>query len=109
MFRRANGAVSKRWFSTKMLTYLRGWRQLRKTVPHLLSVWCPSAFGFGLLCVWAAVGSPLATLDHHYLTAHMVQHLLLMTVAAPLILLAEPPMVLVGILPQVPWAPDCSG
>jgi putative membrane protein len=30
--------------------------------------------------------SPLAHLDHHLLTAHMVQHLLLMLVAAPLIL-----------------------
>ena len=40
--------------------------------------------------MWAAVGSPLAALDHHLLTAHMAQHLLLMTVAAPLILLGAP-------------------
>jgi cytochrome c oxidase assembly factor CtaG len=32
------------------------------------------------------VASPLAHLDHHLLTAHMAQHLLLMLVAAPLIL-----------------------
>jgi putative membrane protein len=41
----------------------------------------------GVFFLWAAAGSPLAVLDHHLLTAHMVQHLLLMTVSAPLILL----------------------
>jgi cytochrome c oxidase assembly factor CtaG len=44
----------------------------------------------GVLVLWAAVGSPLARLDHRLLTAHMVQHLLLMTVAAPLILMGAP-------------------
>lgn len=42
----------------------------------------------GLATGWIVVASPLAHLDHHLLTAHMVQHLLLMVVAAPLILLA---------------------
>jgi putative membrane protein len=41
----------------------------------------------GLAAGWLAVASPLAHLDHHLLTAHMVQHLLLMLVAAPLVLL----------------------
>jgi putative membrane protein len=41
----------------------------------------------GLAAGWVAVASPVAHLDHHLLTAHMVQHLLLMVVAAPLILL----------------------
>jgi cytochrome c oxidase assembly factor CtaG len=41
----------------------------------------------GLATGWIAVASPVAHLDHHLLTAHMVQHLLLMVVAAPLILL----------------------
>jgi putative membrane protein len=36
--------------------------------------------------VWLTAASPLAHLDHHLLTAHMVKHLLIMTVAAPLIL-----------------------
>ena len=38
--------------------------------------------------MWIAVGSPLAGMDHQLLTAHMAQHLLLMTVAAPLILMS---------------------
>jgi cytochrome c oxidase assembly factor CtaG len=45
-----------------------------------------AAFESGLLALWIAVGSPLAHLDHEDLTAHMVQHLLIMTVAAPLLL-----------------------
>jgi cytochrome c oxidase assembly factor CtaG len=49
-----------------------------------------AAFVSGVFSLWVAVGSPLAALDHQLLTAHMVQHLLLMTVAAPLILLGAP-------------------
>jgi cytochrome c oxidase assembly factor CtaG len=36
--------------------------------------------------LWITTASPVAHLDHHILTAHMVMHLLIMTVAAPLIL-----------------------
>jgi len=50
----------------------------------------PAAFMAGLFCLWAAAGSPLAHLDHQLLIAHMAQHLLLMTVAAPLILYGLP-------------------
>jgi putative membrane protein len=42
-----------------------------------------------VIALWIAVASPLAHLDHHLLTGHMVQHLLLMVVAAPLILIAS--------------------
>jgi cytochrome c oxidase assembly factor CtaG len=41
----------------------------------------------GVAAAATAVASPLAHLDHHSLVAHMVQHLILMLVAAPLILL----------------------
>jgi putative membrane protein len=50
-------------------------------------MWRLAAFMGGVLVLWIAVGSPLAAMDHHLLTAHMAQHLLLMTVAAPMILL----------------------
>jgi putative membrane protein len=45
---------------------------------------------FGVVALWIAVASPVAHLDHHLLTAHMVQHLLLMMVAAPMIMLGAP-------------------
>jgi putative membrane protein len=57
-------------------------------------MWRLAAFIGGLLSLWIAVGSPLATMDHHLLTAHMAQHLLLMTVAAPLILIGAPAITL---------------
>jgi len=83
-----------------VLVYLRGWYQLRNAFPNVLSVWRLAAFTSGVFSLWAAVGSPLAVLDHQLLTAHMVQHLLLMTVAAPLILLGAPAITLLHGVPQ---------
>ena len=51
--------------------------------------------------MWIVAASPLAHLDHHLLTAHMAQHLLLMLVAAPLILLGARSMV-------VRWRPPLT-
>jgi putative membrane protein len=72
------------------LFYLRGWLYLRNALPNLIPVWRLVAFMCGLVSVWTAVASPLATLDHQSLTIHMVKHLLLMTVAAPLVLAGFP-------------------
>lgn len=49
--------------------------------------WRTAAFSAGLAALWIAAASPLAHVDHQLLTAHMVQHLLIMVLAAPLILL----------------------
>ena len=76
------------------LFYLRGWLYVRNALPNLISVWRLVAFMCGLVSVWTAVASPLATLDHQSLTIHMVKHLLLMTVAAPLVLAGSPLVVL---------------
>jgi putative membrane protein len=54
----------------------------------------------GIAASLLVVASPVAHLDHHLLTAHMAQHLLLMLVAAPLILLGARP----ATLPQPPLA-----
>jgi putative membrane protein len=82
-----------------VLLYLRGWRKLHIVFPGVLRPWRPAAFVAGMLVVLAASGSPLAMLDHHYLTAHMAQHLLLMTIAVPLILLGAPVITLLQGLP----------
>jgi len=47
----------------------------------------------GVAALWIVVASPVAHLDHHLLTAHMAQHLVLMLVAAPLILRGAPSLV----------------
>ena len=80
--------------------YLRGWRRLGNGVPRLLPVWRLAAFSCGLLGLWAAIASPLAAMDHLLLTAHMAQHLIVMTVSAPLILLGDPVAVLWKGLPK---------
>ena len=83
-----------------VLLYLRGWRKLQLAFPGVLRPWRPAAFVAGMVVLLAASGSPLAMLDHHYLTAHMAQHLLLMTVAVPLALLGAPVITLLHGLPQ---------
>jgi cytochrome c oxidase assembly factor CtaG len=82
------------------LIYVRGWYQLRNALPDLVSAWRLAAFISGVISVWIAIGSPLAALDHQLLTAHMVQHLLLTTLAAPLILLGAPVVALLHGLPR---------
>src|ERR1700678_2328480 len=82
------------------LVYLWGWYRLRNALPNVLSMWRLAAFLCGLLSLLAAVASPLAALDHHLLTAHMAQHLLLVTAARPLILLAPPAITFLQGLPQ---------
>jgi putative membrane protein len=82
------------------LVYWRGWRRLRRVVPEIGSRWCPIAFLGGLAALWIAVGSPLAAFDEELLSVHMVQHLLLSTVAAPLILLGAPALPLLHGMPR---------
>ena len=83
------------------LVYLRGWFHLRQAFPTAISVWRAAAFVCGVFFVWIAVGSPLGELDEELLTVHMVQHLLLMTVAPPLLLLGAPALPLLHGLPQL--------
>jgi putative membrane protein len=55
-----------------------------------------ATLGGALIALWMAVASPVAHLGHHLLTGHMVQHLLLMVVAAPLLLIASGSAALLG-------------
>jgi putative membrane protein len=80
--------------------YLRGWLHLRKAFPHMISVAQCAAFMSGLSVLWIAIGSPVNALDDDLLTFHMVQHLLLMAFAPPLLLLGAPIMPLLHGLPQ---------
>ncbi len=83
-----------------VITYLRGWFRLRRASAISFSALRVAAFVAGLFSIWIALGSPLATLDHQLLTVHMMKHLLLMTVGAPLILLGAPAMPLLRGLPK---------
>jgi len=72
------------------LVYLRGWLSLHFSASQVNSPWRAFSFLIGLFLIWAAVASPIAALDHELLTVHMLQHLLLMTIAPPLIWLGVP-------------------
>ncbi len=80
--------------------YSRGWFRLRRASPISFPPWRAAAFVAGLFSLWIALSSPLAALDHQLLTVHMMKHLLLMTVGAPLILLGAPALPLLCGLPE---------
>ena len=82
------------------LAYLRGWHRLRNALPNFVSRWQLACLLSGVLALWIAVGSPLAAFDDDLLSIHMVQHILLMAVAPPLILLGAPVLPLLHGLPQ---------
>jgi cytochrome c oxidase assembly factor CtaG len=80
--------------------YLCGWRHLRLGSPNVIPAWRAASFVAGLFLIWMAVASPLAHLDEYSLTVHMLQHLLLMTIAPALIWMGAPVMPLLHGLPQ---------
>jgi putative membrane protein len=82
--------------------YARGWNRLRAVLADRFPFWRLAAFSAGVVSVWIAIGSPLAALDDASLTVHMAQHLLLTTIAPPLILLSAPELPLLRGLPQSP-------
>jgi cytochrome c oxidase assembly factor CtaG len=81
------------------LVYARGWLRLRSAFPGLISLARLAAFFSGIAFVWVAIGSPLNAFDDVSLTVHMAQHLLLMAIAPPLILLGAPALPLLHGLP----------
>lgn len=83
-------AVTALLFLVPGFIYLRGWYHRQTELPSTLGIWRLAAFVSGVLLTWGVLATPLAHLDHHSLTAHMLQHLVLMTLAAPLILLGDP-------------------
>ena len=80
--------------------YARGWFRLHAASPDLISISRMVAFLAGIGSVWIAVGSPLNAFDDVSLTVHMIQHLLLMAIAPPLILLGAPALALLQGLPR---------
>src|SRR3954469_10857697 len=80
--------------------YWRGWRRLRTTRPAQFPAWRLACFVAGLASLWIAIASPLDALGGMLLFAHMAQHLILMSVAPPLILLGAPVVPLLRGMPR---------
>jgi cytochrome c oxidase assembly factor CtaG len=81
--------------------YIRGWFALRKTRPSQFNIDRLIAFLAGLACLWIAIGSPLEALADDLLSAHMIEHLILMSLVPPLVLLGLPVVPLLRGLPRV--------
>jgi cytochrome c oxidase assembly factor CtaG/cytochrome c2 len=81
--------------------YGLGWSKLSTRRAHVIGhSWHVIAFWIGFVIVAAALQSPLEPIADQLLSMHMVQHLLLILVAAPLLVLGSPAAVLLWALPR---------
>jgi putative membrane protein len=83
------------------VAYAAGLRRLWRAGPGAPSAGQAACFAAGLATVALALLSPLDTLAHGLFVAHMAQHMLLVMVAAPLLVLGAP-----GLPLAVSLAPD---
>jgi cytochrome c oxidase assembly factor CtaG len=81
------------------LIYAAGWRRYRRRLPGRFAGSQLAAFLGGLVCLGIAIASPLDQAAEGLLSAHMVQHILLLTVAPALLLLGDPLLPLLRGLP----------
>lgn len=92
------------WLSTAVLVtavvYCRGWLAIRRTRPTQFPLWRLNIFLLAMAILWLAIGSPLDAFADAMLSAHMIEHLLLMSVVPPLILLSNPTVPLLRGLPR---------
>jgi putative membrane protein len=72
------------------LLYICGWNSLRDLIPGRFSASRLAAFLAGIGILEVALASPIDAFDPFLLTDHMLQHMLLMMIVPPLILLGDP-------------------
>jgi cytochrome c oxidase assembly factor CtaG len=84
------------------IVYFVGWMRIRRTRPKQFPVWRLCSFELGMAVLWGAIASPMDELADALLSAHMIEHLLLMSAVPPLVLLAAPVVPMLRGLPQ--WA-----
>jgi putative membrane protein len=80
--------------------YVRGWSAIRKTRPLYFSSARLLCFLSGMVILWLAIASPIDGFADALLSAHMVQHFLLMAVVPPLLLLGAPVVPMLRGLPR---------
>jgi cytochrome c oxidase assembly factor CtaG len=83
------------------IIYTRGWFAIRKTRPALFPDWRLASFLGGLAVLWLSIGSPMDGFADAMLSAHMVEHLLLMSFVPPMVLAGYPVVPLLRGLPRV--------
>ncbi len=85
------------------ILYARGCRRHARSAPLARNYWPQWAWWTGWLALTLALLSPLDTLGAELFSAHMVQHELLMLVAAPLLVMGRPLAMFAWALPAS-WA-----
>jgi putative membrane protein len=105
------GVAAARWtldpwivtpLALTMLLYSVGLVRLtvRATGLNASRAWHAAAYGAGWLALFGALLSPLHWLGEHLFTFHMIEHEIVMAVAAPLLVLARPAGVLLWGVPR---------
>ena len=93
------------WFTVSLvitaIVYTRGWYALRRTRPAQFNDVRLISFLSGLGVLWLAVASPMDEFADALLSAHMVEHLLIMSVVPPLLLYGLPVVPLLRGLPRL--------
>lgn len=89
------GAVVAAWLYARGLRIL--WRRAGRG--HVVQCWQAACFGIGLGALLLALESPLDAISDQLFAAHMVQHLLLILIAAPLFVLGAPVAPMLWALP----------
>jgi putative membrane protein len=89
------GVLLSSWLYSRGVERL--WR--RAGTGRGVRVWQAASFAAGTLLLLAALVSPLHALGEALFSAHMMQHVLLMVVAAPLLVLGSPLVAFVWALP----------
>lgn len=86
--------------SLSIVVYGKGWRKLHQRRPDYFTFRHLLCFLAGEISLFVAIASPLHELAEISLTVHMIQHVLLMMIIPPLILLGSPHVVLLFGLPN---------
>ena len=87
-----------------MVVYAAGWWRLSRRAPRAMSTRRPLLALAGVAAAAVALLSPLDPLAERLFVAHMLQHMLLIMAAAPLLLLANLFPVMLWALPRAPRA-----
>jgi len=82
------------------LLYIRGWSELCRVMPGRFTPGRLACFLSGLAALQIALASPIDTFDPFLLTDHMIQHMFLMVIVPPLVLLGDPLIPLLRGLPR---------
>jgi putative membrane protein len=81
--------------------YLRGFARMHRQMPTRFTLHRMGFYLSGIVALAVALDSPLEALDNRLLITHMLQHLLLLMIAPPLLLLGAPQIPMIRALP--PW------